>query len=44
MSNKSIAIVDPHFRTMNEIFSGEDRKRPENMVNIIGGQDEPNAS
>jgi phosphoglycerate dehydrogenase-like enzyme len=34
-------IVDPHFRGMNEIFSGHDASRLEGLVDVVWGRDEP---
>lgn len=42
MSDKSIVIVDPHFRRMDEIFSPEDRARLYDTVEVVWGKDEPN--
>ncbi|MEM6281770.1 MAG: NAD(P)-dependent oxidoreductase [Chloroflexota bacterium] len=41
MTEKPTVIVDPHFRSMSEIFSDNDRKRLESMVNVEWGQDSP---
>ncbi|MEL6148064.1 MAG: NAD(P)-dependent oxidoreductase [Chloroflexota bacterium] len=41
MTAKPTVIVDPHFRSMSEIFSGVDRERLETMVNVVWGQDDP---
>ena len=38
---KSRVIVDPHFRKMGEIFSPLDRRRLDDRVDVIWGQDEP---
>lgn len=34
-------IVDPHFRTMDEIFSPEDKSHLYTLANVIWGKDEP---
>ena len=41
MDTKPKIIVDPHFRTMREIFSPDDKARLEELGHIIWGQDEP---
>ncbi len=39
--SKPRILLAPHFRTMNEIFSIEDRKRLERAYDVVWGQDEP---
>ncbi len=41
MAEKPIVIVDPHFRSMDEIFSAEDRARLYEIAEVIWGKDEP---
>ncbi len=41
MTNKPRVVVDPHFRTMQEIFSPTDHARLHSMVEVIWGRDEP---
>ncbi len=41
MSKKPIAIIDPHFRRMDEIFSPDDRTRLGETVTIVWGEDAP---
>lgn len=41
MTDKSVVIVDPHGRRMDEIFSPVDRTRLEELVEVVGGHDEP---
>ncbi|MEO0561951.1 MAG: NAD(P)-dependent oxidoreductase [Chloroflexota bacterium] len=41
MTAKPTVIVDPHFRSMSEIFSDADLKRLENLVDVVWGQDDP---
>ncbi len=41
MADKPVVIVDPHFRTMDEIFSPADRERLYRTVTVVWGQDEP---
>ena len=39
--SKAKVIVDPHFRTMDEIFSPNDKARLYDLVDVIWGKDEP---
>jgi phosphoglycerate dehydrogenase-like enzyme len=41
MSDKPRVIVDPHFRSMDEIFTPEDRARLYEIADVIWGKDEP---
>lgn len=41
MPDKANVIVDPFFRSMDEIFSPKDRERLHELVNVIWGKDEP---
>lgn len=41
MAKKTKVIVDPHFRTMDEIFSPEDRQRLYSLCDVIWGKDDP---
>ncbi len=41
MTAKPRVIVDPHFRTMNEIFTPNDRARLYELADVIWGKDEP---
>ena len=41
MATRPKIIVDPHFRTMNEIFSPVDRERLYDLADVIWGKDEP---
>lgn len=41
MAEKPFVILDPHFRTMSEIFADADKKRLEDMANVVWGQDDP---
>src|SRR5689334_19716324 len=41
MSDKRRVIVDPSFRTMDEIFTPEDRARLYEIADVIWGKDEP---
>jgi phosphoglycerate dehydrogenase-like enzyme len=38
---KPIVIVDPHYRRMAEIFSPADRRRLDELVEVVWGKDEP---
>lgn len=38
---KPAVIVDPHFRSMNEVFSPDDEARLNMLCDVIWGQDEP---
>lgn len=41
MPDKPTVIVDPHFRTMGEVFSPADRQRLDDLAHVVWGQDEP---
>lgn len=41
MTTKPRVVVDPHFRTMQEIFSPADHARLHALVEVIWGRDEP---
>lgn len=41
MTTKPRVVVDPHFRTMQELFSAADRARLHAVVEVIWGRDEP---
>lgn len=41
MTVKPPVVVDPHFRTMDEVFSAADRKRLEATVEVRWGRDDP---
>lgn len=41
MSDKPRVIVDPSFRTMDEIFTPEDQARLYEIADVVWGQDEP---
>ena len=41
MTNRPKVIVDPHFRSMAEIFTGEDRARLDTLATVVWGKDEP---
>jgi phosphoglycerate dehydrogenase-like enzyme len=41
MTTKPRVVVDPHFRTMQEIFSPTDRARLHAIVEVVWGRDEP---
>ncbi len=41
MPTKPLVIVDPHFRRMAEIFSPHDLARLYDVVEVVGGKDEP---
>ncbi|MEL6308306.1 MAG: NAD(P)-dependent oxidoreductase [Chloroflexota bacterium] len=41
MSTKPKVIVDPHFRTMSEAFSPQDRERLGDIVDVIWGKNDP---
>jgi len=41
MTTKAKVIVDPHFRSMDEIFSATERTRLYELVDVIWGQDDP---
>jgi len=38
---KSKVIVDPYFRKMGEIFSPQDQRRLDDLVDVVWGRDEP---
>ena len=41
MTNRPKVIVDPHFRSMAEIFTGDDRARLDTLATVVWGKDEP---
>ena len=41
MTPKPKVIIDPHFRTMDEIFSPDDLQRLHDLVEVVWGRDEP---
>lgn len=41
MADKPKVIVDPNFRTMDEIFSPDDKARLYDLVDVIWGKDDP---
>ena len=41
MNDKPRVIVDPHFRTMDEIFSPADRQRLDGLATVLWGRDQP---
>lgn len=41
MSQKPLVIVDPHFRSMDEIFTPQDRAHLYEIAEVVWGKDEP---
>jgi len=41
MADKPVVIVDPHFRSMDEIFTAQDRARLYEIAAVVWGKDEP---